>query len=207
MTFLRTLASTVCVSLLIGASFGCARSPVTHYYVLNSTPHVTADFPAPKTSVQLRRINIPAYLDRNSIVTRSSNTVQLTLDEFNQWAEALNYGMRRVLAEVMAPRLAAQGVTLEPFDADESGPLQIFVQVLRFEGIFGGDVLLDARWTVRTSHDKIIAQGNFVETCPAGLNYESLVKAQSALLIRFGEALVPHISKTCLAYAKTTLDR
>lgn len=203
MTSIRTLTLVLCAGLLLATSFGCARSAATYYYVLNSDQKIIEDIPTPKASVQLRRVDIPAYLDRNSIVTRANNTVQLQLAEFHQWAEGLNQGMRRVLAEVLAPRLAEKNVTLEPLDADESGPLQIFVQVLRFEGTFGGNVLLDARWTLRNNHEQIIAQGNFMDTCPAGLDYESLVKAQSALLIRFGESLVPHVSKHSLAYAKT----
>lgn len=202
MTAIRTITLVLCIGLLLAASFGCARSPSTYYYVLSSDQKIAAETPTPKAAVQLRRVDIPAYLDRNSIVTRSENTVQLNLAEFHQWAEGLNSGMRRVLAEVLAPRLAEQNVTLEPLDADESGPLQIFVQVLRFEGTFGENVLLDARWTLRTSHDSIVAQGTFVDTCPAGQSYENLVKAQSALLIRFGESLVPQIRKHSLAYAK-----
>lgn len=202
MTHTRTITLVLCASLLLGAGFGCAgRSPATYYYVLNSEQKSLDSVPVSKSSVQLRRVDIPAYLDRNSIVTRASNNVQVTLSEYHQWAEGLGNGMRRVLAEVLAPRLAAKNVTLEPLDADETGPLQIFVQVLRFEGTFGGDVLLDVRWTLRTSHDKIIAQGSFMDRTPAGIDYESLVKAQSDLLIRFGEALVQPVSKTSLAHA------
>lgn len=199
----RMLPVLLCASLLLSLSFGCVgRSPETFFYVLNSDQKAAPAIPVKKAALQFRRIDIPGYLDRNAIVTRSPNNVQVTLSDYHQWAESLGNGMRRVLAEVMAPRFAEQGISLEPFDAEGAGPLQFFVQVLRFDGTLGGETVLEARWTLRTGADKIIAQGNFAASEPAGLNYESLVKAQSSLLVNFGEALIAPLSKASLSYAK-----
>ncbi|MEG2171710.1 MAG: PqiC family protein [Desulfovibrionaceae bacterium] len=193
----------LCASVVLGLGFGCAgRSPATNYYVLDSEQKPVENAPSPKMAVQIRPVNIPNYLDRNSIVTRSPNTVQVTLADYHQWAESLGSGMRRVLAEVLAPRLALQNVSLEPADDHSNGPLQLFVQVLRFDGTFGADAILEVRWTLRTVNDKIAAQGNFMEHQPAGLSYESLVKAQSALLVRLGESLVNPLAHASLKHAQ-----
>lgn len=209
---IRPLSSFVplflCASLILSVSFGCVgRSPETFFYVLNSNQKPPQAISVKKAALQFRRIDIPGYLDRNAIVTRSPNTVQLTLADYHQWAESLNFGMRRVLAEVMAPRLADNAISLEPFDAEEPGPLQIFIQVLRFDGTLGGDTFLEARWTLRTHVDKIVAQGTYTDNQPAGLNYESLVKAQSTLLVNFGEALIAPLSKASLAHAQQKQDK
>lgn len=189
----------LCASLILSASFGCVgRSPETFYYVLNSNQKPPEAIAVKKAALQFRRIDIPGYLDRNAIVTRAPNNVQVTLSDYHQWAESLSFGMRRVLAETMAPRLAENNISLEPFDAEEAGPLQVFIQIFRFDGTLGGDTFLEARWTLRTYSDKIITQGTYTDTQSAGLNYESLVKAQSTLLVNFGEALIAPLSKGCL---------
>lgn len=193
----------LCVTVLLGTTFGCAgRSPATYYYVLDSQQQVMDTAAHTKVSLQLRRVDIPSYLDRNSIVTRSKNTVQVKVSDYHYWAESLSSGMQRTLSEVLAPRMAAQGVSLAPLDDHSTGPLQIFVQVLRFDGVFEADAILEARWTLRTASDKIVAQGSFMEQLPVGTSYESLVQAQSALLVRFGEALVTPLVEASLTYTE-----
>lgn len=199
----KTLSVFFVAALLLSALVGCAgRSPATMHYVLSSGQPKVADSNNSSASLQLRKVDVPDYLDRNSIVTREPNNVRLTLAEYHKWAESLSAGMQRVLAEVLSPRLATLNVSLEPLDDDSKGPLQIFIQVLRFDGTLGADTTLDTRWTLRTQNDKIVEQGTFLESIPAGTTYDSLVLAQSQLLVRLGEHMAPLLSKATLNYAK-----
>lgn len=175
---------------------GCGgRSAPTTYYMLNSgtpTPRIE-NVSAP--ALQLRRVDIPGYLDRNAVVTRDGGGVRLTLAEFHKWAEPLSGGMQRVLTEVMTPLLLERGVLLEPLDDDSKGPLQIFVEVLRFDGTMGQETTLETRWTLRDSEDRTVARGSFVESEAAGESYEALVQAQSRLMVCFGKALAPKLAE------------
>ncbi len=180
-----------CLLLLAGCG---GRSAPTAYYMLDSgvtTPNIE-NVSAP--ALQLRKVDIPGYLDRSAIVTRDSGGVRVTLAEFHAWAEPLSGGMQRVLTEVMTPRLLERGVLLQPLDDDSRGPLQIFVEVLRFDGTLGQEATLEVRWTLRNSDDRTVARGAFVEREPVGTTYESLVRAQSRLLVRFGENLAPRLA-------------
>ncbi len=180
-----------CLLLLAGCG---GRSAPTAYYMLDSgttTPRIE-NVAAP--ALQLRKVDIPGYLDRNAIVTRDSGGVRLTLAEFHMWAEPLSGGMQRVLTEVMTPRLLEQGVLLQPLDDDSRGPLQIFMEVLRFDGTLGQEATLEVRWTLRNGDDRTVARGSFVEREPTGTTYESLVQAQSRLLVRLGEDLAPKLA-------------
>lgn len=196
------LALVLCSCCLLSILVGCGRSAPTLYYVLDSAQPPVGAVQNKKAALQLRKVDIPAYLDRNSIVTRSASGVQLTLSEYHQWAESLSNGMQRVLAEVLAPPLAEKGIALEPMDDHSTAPLQLFVQVLRFDGALHADVVLELRWSLRTSDDKIVTQGSFMERSAAGGSYETLVKAQSILLARFGETVLAPLSTACLRFAK-----
>lgn len=192
----------LCACAMLSATLGCGRSPATSYYVLNSAQPPAEVVQNKKVRVELRKVDIPTYLDRNAIVTRSQSGVQVNLSDYHQWAESLSTGMQRLLAEVLAPPLAEKNVALEPIDDNNGESLQLFVQVLRFDGTFNADAVLELRWSLRAPNDKTLAQGSFKELEPAGASYEALVKAQSTLLTRFGEALVEPLSTACLRFAK-----
>lgn len=196
------LVMVLCTCVMLSFALGCSRSPATSYYVLNSAQPSVGTVQNKKVSVELRKVDIPTYLDRSAIVTRSPSGVQVNLSDYHQWAESLSTGMQRLLAEVLAPPLAEKNVALEPMDDNNRDSLQLFVQVLRFDGTLHADTVLEVRWSLRTTNDKMVAQGSFKELEPAGASYEALVKAQSILLTRFGEALVDPLSVACLRFAK-----
>lgn len=196
-------AIVLCACCILNVIVGCGgRSPATYYYVLDSSQPIVEAVQNKKAALQLRKVDIPTYLDRNSIVTRSQSGVQVTLSEYHKWAESLSNGMQRVLAEALAPPLAEKGIALEPMDDHSRDSLQLFVQVLRFDGALNADTVLEVRWSLRTSDDNIVVQGSFMERDPAGGTYETLVKAQSALLVRFGQSLIDPLSAACLRVKK-----
>lgn len=191
--------------LLALLSLGCARSPSTSWYLLSGgapeAPHSATAVATPKgagpLTVQLRRVDIPGYLDRAGIVTREAGDVQIKVAEFHSWAEPLSTGMQRALSAALLPLLAQGDVLLQALDDDSRGPLQAFVQVQRLDGSMGGQAQLEARWSLRTQQDVTLARGAFVDSEPAGTDYASLVRAQSALVRRLAESMAqPMIAAT-----------
>ncbi len=188
----------LCLIFLLSACGG--RSASTSFYVLDSgesTPAVTIDNlenedDMPK--IQLRKVDIPKYLDRNSIITRESNGVRLQLANFDSWAESLDSGAKRVIATTLSPLLKEEDIILQPLDDDSLGPWQIFIQIQRFDGMLGQNVVLDASWTVRNNHDTTLISGTFVDQASAGLDYVSLVQAQSNLLKKLAQSMAAPIS-------------
>lgn len=182
----------VCCLMVLAGCWG--RSGKTTFYMLESglsTPHLELQH---MPAVQLRRVDIPGYLDRNAIVTREAGGVRLSLAEFQQWAEPLAAGIQRVLAEVMAPKLQQRGVLLQMLDNSSQGVPQVFIEIARFDGMLGGECILEARWGLRKQDDTTIAAGSFADREAAGNSYESLVQAQSRLVVRFGESLAPRLA-------------
>src|SRR5262245_66066254 len=98
----RRLAVMILVASLLGLG-ACASTP-SRFYILNAltasdTMAATAGEQGPVIGVG--PIMLPKYLDRPQIVTRASRN-QLTLGEFDRWAEPLQDNVTSVLAENLA---------------------------------------------------------------------------------------------------------
>ncbi len=197
----KSLQLCLCLFLLILLGACGGRSASTSFYVLDSgetTPVIAFDNISEQDDmpkIQLRSVDIPNYLDRNSIVTRESGGVRLHIASFDSWAESLDSGSKRVIAEVLTPLLLEKGVLLQPLDDDSLGPWKIAVQIQRFDGTLGQDVVLDARFTVYDRYDVTYVSGAFVDKAPAGITYASLVQAQSDLLKKFATSMATPITK------------
>lgn len=180
--------------LLLCLLAACARTPDTNWYILDSDTRQGAD-QARGPRVHLRKVQIPAYLDRDTIVTREADGVRLHLARFEAWAEPLPSGLQRALGDDLAPLLAARGVVLHLPDDSTPPTLHLAVQIQRFEGCLEGEATLGARWSLYTPDERIIAHGSFHDTEPAGPDYESLVQAQSQLVRRLAQDMAPLVVK------------
>ena len=96
-------------------------------------------------NVALSPVQVPRYLDRPQLVTRSdANTLELA--EFDKWSEPLSDMIGRVLAEDLSRRLADARVFLLP--VRQAVPIEriVDIQVMRFDADAAGLVTLHARW-------------------------------------------------------------
>ena len=138
----------VCV-LALGA--GCS-SPPTWFYVLSSVsdtePDAAVARAAEPLAIGIGPVELPDYLDRPQIVTRSGAN-QLRVEEFHQWAEPLRAGFVRALAENVSRIASTERVFIFPWDRSTRIDFQVVVQVMRFETVVGGASSLVARWSVR----------------------------------------------------------
>lgn len=187
-------AALVCLALT-----ACFRpSPAVHFYVLAEPPvrAASADPPARMSGVSPRvgpRVGIvpmtlPGYLQRPQMVVRQGDSVDIRREDYHRWAEDLGEGMSRVLSVAMTNNLAdIQGVAM-PLRTGAPVDLRAQIEVRRFEGSPGGEVCLDALWSVRRD-GSALREGHFVSRRRAGPGMASLVEAQSALLEELGAEL------------------
>lgn len=91
--------------------------------------------------------DFPEYLDRPEIVTRHG-AHRVGLATFDRWAEPLKDRFPRVLAENLSTLLATQRITVVPHHAATRQSRRVTVDVVRFDGLLGGDVTLVTRWSV-----------------------------------------------------------
>jgi uncharacterized protein len=122
---------------------GCSSSPASRFYVLSPTAEVGS---AVDAAVGIGPVELPPYLDRDSVVTRDGPTT-LSLAEFDRWAEPLQDGFERCLAEDVSAALGTSRIVVHPW-----GPapidVRVPVQVVRFDSDASGTATLVAKWSV-----------------------------------------------------------
>ncbi|MDR6288106.1 MULTISPECIES: PqiC family protein [Inquilinus] len=93
-------------------------------------------------------VEVPKYLDRPQIVTRSG-TVELGVAEFERWGEPLANMVQRVLAEDLTRRLPAGSVvtTSRTLSGDEAVIVELALS--RFDPESDGTIVLEAQWRLR----------------------------------------------------------
>jgi paraquat-inducible protein B len=150
-------------------------------YVLGTMPPARATATAvPQTGlpvVELKRVQLPVYLDTTDILERRGN--QLIPSSTGRWGERLSVGMSRALTAALAARLPRVIVTATP--PVERPARQVFVDVAAFEARAGHEVVLVARWSITDGAGRRILatdQTSLVEPI-AGTGDSAVVAAMS----------------------------
>ena len=177
----------------IGVSFeSCAalapRADPSSYYILGALPE--ADFAADKNtagvkanfSVGLSPIELPGYLDRQQIATRTS-TNRLSYSENDRWAAPLAESFSRVLAQNISHLLNPARVIQFPWQSNDTPDYQVKIEVLQFEANSNQAAGLTAYWSVIGRNKKIlISQRSQLHRRAGSLATEDFVKALSETL-------------------------
>ena len=179
-------AAIVLCALLIWM-VGCAGSSApTRLYVLTPGPEAavvpSGAGAACSPALGVGPVRLPGLLDRPQIVTRRGAD-EITQAEFDRWAEPLADSVPRVLAENLAALQKTDRIAIFPWNPDGSVQYQLVVDVMRFDGAVGGDVVLDARWRILATNGKELEINRSVLTQPTGrTGYQAVVTAMSHAL-------------------------
>lgn len=177
-----------CASLSLLAA--CADSPSARFYVLGSFPvEAQARAWADDVAVGLGPVELPDYLDRPQIVTRSGEN-ELHLAEFDRWGESLKDNVTVVLAEDLTVLLPSQRVSIYPWKRSTPIDYQLAVRITRFDRTEGGEAVLSARWSVlaRDGKELLSRESRHVERV-AGDGYGDTVAAMNRALGKFGREI------------------
>jgi len=175
----------VMVSLFLG---GCGTSRPAKFYILNpvNSPGSAAKqaaLPAPTVTVGIGPVEIPDYVDRPQIVTRTAQN-ELDVNVFHRWAGGLKPDVTRVLTENLSALLPADQVAVVSWK--RSVPLQnrVAIDVTRFDAMPGDSVWLKAQWTIYGQDGKTVAMAREtnVREPLSGRDYTSIVAAMSRTL-------------------------
>jgi uncharacterized lipoprotein YmbA len=165
---------------------GCAHTAPTNFYVLTPLPSsdigtramTAADGPA----VGLGPLTMPSYLDRPQMVTRSGQA-RLNLGEFDHWAAPLQDSVLHVLAENLSILIPTDRVTTYPWPRTATLDYQISLDMLRFDGVLGGDVVLLARWRILDKDGKErLMKKSYYHAASGSQDYEAMANTLSRML-------------------------
>lgn len=138
----------------------------------------------------LDRVELPDYLLRDELIRRDDDFT-LHYDAQLRWAEPLDLGIQRVLAEELAVHLDTRQITRFPSPAGKSIEWLLRVEIDRFESS-GGAVQLRGRgyWSPGEDSSVTVATLDFDEAViPNSMAPGDTARALSELLSRFAVAL------------------
>lgn len=168
---------------------GCVslkRTPEARFFVLRSL----VEPPAPPAGepagglVGVLPVVVPGYLDRPQVVTWRAPD-ELRIDEFLRWAEPLDLGITRTLAENLDTLLADHRVIRSPWPSSAKLRWRVRVHLRLFGPQQDGEVRLEGRWAILAergerpllARDTILRRGPFAgvaQATDAGVGVEAM---------------------------------
>jgi uncharacterized lipoprotein YmbA len=198
-----TLLLWITIGILLATISGCARSPSSRFYLLDSLVNPAA---APEgknfsdnrcVSIGIGPVEIPDYLDQAQIVTRLAPN-EIKLAEFDRWAESLKDNFTRVLAKNLSTLLCVKEISFFPWRREIPKDYRIEVKVIRFDGSPGDNVVLEAWWTLLSGDGKTLLQSkrSYFSEPAVGGDYKSLVSVQSRNLASLSREIAETIRQS-----------
>jgi len=192
------------LALLIPGAFlvilgGCAHTDPARFYILHSLSSSETDKQVIATvhdvPIVIGPIELREYLDRPQIVTRVSSH-ELEIAEFDQWAESLKNNISRVLVENISILLSTEDVFVYPWRRSELIEYQVIMEVIRFDGTLGGNVVLDTHWAILTGDEgkMLLIKKSSYSRPTGGEDYQALVAAKSQTLADFSSDIAQAIN-------------
>jgi hypothetical protein len=172
------------------AGLGCAGSAPAKFYTLSPLPipgGVKSEKEAADRAlaIGIGPVRLPQYLVRKEIVTRTDAN-KIDLAEYDLWGGSLQDDFSRNLLENLSLLLAGNQVSLSPWPGMGTLDYRVGVDVTRFDGNRGGDVVLIANWTIRGGEGTkvILVQNSRIQEPSGGQSYEAMVGGMSRALGR-----------------------
>jgi len=177
------------ILILALAAAGCVTkpSPPTSFYMLAplapEPTKMSAEAGAHKARIGVETVKVPAYLDRNQIVTNLDDT-EFRLADFNHWAEPLSDTLTRVVAENLSRMLSDESADVFPAARPIPFDYTVDIEVLRLDGKMGDQATLVARWALFGPEGReliLVRRSQYREAVGAD-SYEALVAAYNRLV-------------------------
>lgn len=188
------------VSLVVLAmiSTGCAgTSKQSTFYLLSSLPEAGQSTQAASdqaASVLVGPITLPAYLDRDQVVTVSGHH-ELLVDEYTRWAEPVEDNFYRVLVENLSLLIDTPAV----FSYDRRGNMatdfRVLVDVTRFDCSTDGQTYLTAFWTVSGNGDEadLVQRKSVIRITASTQDTKGKIDGQNQALTQFSREIAAAI--------------
>ena len=160
---------------------GAPGAGPNRYYVLTEGAELREIARLPKLSLGVGPIELPDYLDRFSIATRSEAN-RVTYAENDRWAESLGGNVQRVLAADLSVLLYTERISLFPWYRTSAPDRRVSISIQRFEVDPGGKVRLWARWILRDEDGKRLVSGEFDERREVATGPDAVARVMSDLV-------------------------
>ncbi len=171
------------LALLAGTILaGCGTSPTAQYYTLSVDAAAPTAAAPNQPSIAVGMVTLPEAVDRPQLVVRTGAN-EVRLEEYHRWAAPLKSELSRVLAGNLARATGNPRIYAYPESASLAADYRLLVDFQRFDGAPGGEVTVDALWTVAAANGDIVRTGHAsVREQVGGASYADLAAAYSRAL-------------------------
>jgi uncharacterized lipoprotein YmbA len=148
----RLVVAAVTAAVVVGLA-GCVslkRTPEARFFVLRSLvdpPEAPLASTRPGSVVGLLPVRVPGHLERPQLVTWAGPG-ELRIDEYLRWAEPIDAGVARTLAENLDALLPAHPVIRSPWAAAVTPFCRVRVDLRVFGPQENGEVRLEGSWVI-----------------------------------------------------------
>jgi len=198
------IVSAVMIPLLLN---GCGSSRQARFYTLSSVQSPPAAGKQTTLSdavtVGIGPIEIPHYLERPQVVTRTSQN-ELAVSDFDRWGGPLRPDVSRVVLENLSIMLASNQVSVVPWTQGGILHYRVAVDVTRFDATPGKEVWLKAKWTIFGQDGKtpaMVRESNIIEPV-GGRDASNIVAAMSQALGKLSQDMANGITAVLSAKPK-----
>ncbi|MEJ2577056.1 MAG: PqiC family protein [Gammaproteobacteria bacterium] len=184
-------------ALVAAVTVGCATPTPARFYTLSETP-VAAPVGrlAADRTLAVGPVDLPEYLDRPQIVTRIGDS-ELQVNEFHRWGGVLQEEATRVVARDLARLLDTRRVHVYPSRVSRLTDYRVVIELRSFEGTLGGEVVLDAAWTILDERTAEPLHTGFsrARAMAAGPGFDAYTRALSEVLGGLGRAIATELAR------------
>ncbi|MBL8897786.1 MAG: membrane integrity-associated transporter subunit PqiC [Planctomycetes bacterium] len=172
--------------------FSCGTTAPSRFYLVSS-PAAASQAPTESTGplIALEIVDVPAYLERDPIATRTSSH-ELSVADFDRWAEPIEEALRRVIAETFE----SKGANLVFPGGEREAALFLRLELTALDGVLGGDLELRARWSVRRGSETPLLAGRIRRTESTG--GDASYAAWAAATSRAFQGLAQDLVQRCM---------
>ena len=188
----------ICIISFLFFLGACSTSPKTHFYVLNTkfaSNEVYSGESFESVGLGLWLVKLPRLLDRPQIMTRTDQ-FNIELADFHKWVGGLGNNMTRLIANELGRLLQTDRVVISPWPSYVKNDYQLTIQVDRFDGELGNEVVLKGVWSLLNSKgNKELTRKAFNYTTNAGgKSYGDMVAALSTLTVQLSQEIAKIIA-------------
>ena len=169
---------------------GGSQTPPTRFYVLNSL--YTAENKSQPVAdlkeavVVIGPLTLTQVLDRPQIIIRQGSN-EIRVSDLDRWASPIHENFLRVVVDNLAVLLDRGRVVAFPVPRSIPVDYQVTMEVTRFDGKPGDEVVLRARWAILgDNRETVLLKQQSVLTEPTGGDtIAEMVSAKSRLVAKF----------------------
>ena len=184
--FFNALVIFLASSLVACSSSGSATA-FYGLFPLNAQSAIEGNSPE---SIGVSLVRLPGYLENSSVVSRSTEQ-RLFISGRHAWAESLDRAATRAIVGNLNQLLPNSEVLGYPWDVRTKPRYALRIDLVQFDGVRGGSVAIQGRWSLYDLQDKLEAKSGFINESVSltSRDYQSYVAALNKLLGEFSTSV------------------